>query len=426
MWFWICLGTFIVLLLLGVPIIISLGVPCGLWFVFSGTTPMMMFSQKMFTQMDSFSMLAIPLFMLAGEIMEKTNITRSLVEFANSLVGWIRGGLAQSTELAGMLLAGISGSSNADTSALGVLLYRPLRESGYDEGFANAIIISSGSIGPIIPPSICMIVYANAAGLNIGKLFMGGVLPGILMGVGYMFVCYFYAKKHNVPKVPFLGFKNIGKSFVKAIWALLMPIIIIGGVLSGVVTVTESGVLAVVYGIGYGFITRKLSVKQLIECVRNAARSTVAPVSLICVSAAFSYLLAREGIITSIANFVGANISSQVGFMLFIMLICVLSGCFVEGTAVMLLLTPILLPIALKMGIDSTHFSIAFILSLTTGGMSPPVGGQLFVMSSISKTPITKIAKPILFFLAVYITVIIAVIFIPGLATWIPNLFYGR
>ena len=181
MWFWICLGTFIVLLLLGVPIIISLGVPCGLWFVFSGTTPMMMFSQKMFTQMDSFSMLAIPLFMLAGEIMEKTNITRSLVEFANSLVGWIRGGLAQSTELAGMLLAGISGSSNADTSALGVLLYRPLRESGYDEGFANAIIISSGSIGPIIPPSICMIVYANAAGLNIGKLFMGGVLPCILM-----------------------------------------------------------------------------------------------------------------------------------------------------------------------------------------------------------------------------------------------------
>ena len=205
-----------------------------------------------------------------------------------------------------------------------------------------------------------------------------------------------------------------------------MPIIIIGGVLSGVVTVTESGVLAVVYGIGYGFITRKLSFKQLMECVRNAARSTVAPVSLICVSAAFSYLLAREGIITSIANFVGANISSQVGFMLFIMLICVLSGCFVEGTAVMLLLTPILLPIALKMGIDSTHFSIAFILSLTTGGMSPPVGGQLFVKSSISKTPITKIAKPILFFLAVYISVIIAVVFIPGLATWIPNLFYGR
>lgn len=425
MWFVICIAIFVALLLLGTPIVIALGVPCGIWFVLSGATPWMMFAQKMFTQMDSFSMLAIPLFMLAGEIMEKTDITKSLVVFANSIVGWIRGGIAQSTELAGMLLAGISGSSNADTSALGVLLYKPLRESGYDEGFANAIIISSGSIGPIIPPSICMIVYANAAGLNIGKLFMGGVIPGVLMGVGYMFVCYFYAKKHNVPRTPFQGFKHIFKTFAQAIWALLMPLIIIGGVLSGIVTVTESGVLAVVYGAAYGFITKKLTFKQLIECVRNAGRSTVAPVTLICVSSAFSYMLARLGIITAIGQFVADNIASQVGFMLFVALICVISGCFVEGTAVMLLLTPILLPIAQSMGIDTTHFSIAFILALTTGGMSPPVGGQLFVMSAISKTPITKIAKPILLFLGVYVLVIIAVIFLPGLATWVPSVFYG-
>ena len=424
MWFWICLVVFIALLLLGVPIVVSLGVPCGLWFIFSGATPMMMFSQKVFTQLDSFSMLAIPLFMLAGEIMDKTNITKSLVDFANSVVGWIRGGIAQTTELAGMMLAGISGSSNADTSALAVLLYKPLRESGYDEGIANAIIVSAGSIGPIIPPSICMIVYANAAGLNIGKLFMGGVIPGILMGLGYMVVCYIYAKRHHVPRVPFKGFLNIWKTFTKAIWALLVPMIIIGGILTGVVTVTESGVLAVVYGIIYGFVTRKLSLSALVECIKNASRSTVAPISLICISSAFSYLLAREGVITTIANFVGSNISSKIGFLLFVMLICVISGCFVEGTAVMLLLTPILLPIATGMGIDPIHFSIAFILSLTTGGMSPPVGSQLFVMSAISKTPVTKIAKPILLFLGVYVAVIFLVIFFPQLVTFIPNMFY--
>lgn len=417
-----CVVLFFALLIVGVPIVLSLGVPCALWFVLSGDTPLMIFSQKLYVSNDSFAMLAVPFFMLAGQIMEKAEITSRIVDFANACVGWIRGGLAQTVEVSGMVLAGLSGSSSADTSALGAICYKPLLKSGYDEGMANAIIVSAGSIGPIIPPSICMIIYANAASLNIGKLFMGGVLPGIIMGLGYMVVCYLYAKRHNVPRTPFAGFLNIGKTFIYAVWALLMPIIILGGILTGVATVTESGILAVVYGICYGFVTRKLNFKILWQCMREAVSASVAPLVLISVSHIFSFMLAREGLITVIGNFCAENITSTTVFLFFVMVMCVFTGCFMDNTATMLMLTPILLPIAQNMGIDVQHFSLVFILSLCTGGMSPPVGSQLFVIQGISGTPITKMVKPVLRFLAVYVGVIILLIFVPWLTTYIPSL----
>ena len=417
----ICVILFFVLLIIGVPIVLSLGVPGAVWILFS-STPLMMFGQKMYSTCNNFAMLAIPFFMLAGQIMERTDITQRIVDFANACIGWVRGGLAQTVELSGILLAGLSGSSNADTSALGVLCYKPLIKSGYNEGMANAVVVSAGSIGPVIPPSICMIIYANAAGLNIAKLFMAGIIPGLLMGVGYMIVCYIYARKYNVPMVKFAGFKNIWRMFKKAVWALLMPVILVGGIISGVFTVTECGVAAVVYGIVYGFIVKKLTWKTLWECCRAAMHASVVPLALICVSTVFSYMLAREGVITQIAEFCTTNISGQLGFLFFVSAICMASGCFVEGTAVMLLLTPLFLPVAIELGINAVHFSIVFLLSLTTGGMTPPVGSQLFVMSAISKTPITKMVKPISLFILVYVIVITSIIFIPGLATLIPGL----
>lgn len=418
----ICILLFAILLVMGVPIIVSLGAPSALWTIMSDKIPLMMFGQKLFTSCDSFAMLAVPFFMLAGQIMERADITKKLVDFANACVGWIRGGIAMTVELAGILLAGLSGSSNADTSALGVLCYRQLRDSGYEEGFANAVVVSAGSIGPIIPPSICMIVYANTAGLNIGKLFMCGIAPGVLMGLGYMTVCYIYAKKLGIERTKFLGMRNLALAFKDAIGALIMPLIIVGGIAFGIFTATESGVAAVVYGIIYGFVRKKLTIKSLVESVRDAVHASVAPIALISISSVFSYMLAREGIITAIARFCGDSITNPVIFLAFVAVICIISGCFVDGTAVMLLLTPIFLPIATSMGIDPLHFSIVFILSLTTGGMTPPVGSQLFVMAGISKTPITKMVKPISSFMLVYFIVIVTMILVPQIPLFIPSL----
>lgn len=412
---------FFVLLLMSVPIFVSLGFPSVLWFLETGS-PGVIFAQKFLNSCDSFAMLAIPFFMLAGNIMEKTEITQSLLDLANAAVGWIRGGIAHTVELAGILLAGLSGSSNADTSALAVLTLDPLRKSGYKEGWADAIVVSAGSIGPIIPPSITMIVFANAIGMNVSDLFMSGVLPGILIGVGYMIVCYIYAKKHNIPREKFKGFKNLGKTFVKAIWALLMPAIIIGGILTGMFTATESGVAAVTYGIVYGFITKKLTIKDLKECLINAAQGAVGPTTLVAISSVFSYMLAREGITTVIGDFAANHISTPIMFMLFNILVCFIAGCFVDATATMLLLGPIMLPIATSMGIDPIHFACVFVLSNIMGGMTPPVGTQLFVITAISKTPITKLLKPMACFILVYVLALVLITVCPPIATFIPSI----
>lgn len=412
---------FFVLLLASVPIFIALGIPSVIWFFQSGN-PGMIFAQKFFNSCDSFTMMAIPFFMLAGNIMEKTEITQSLLDLANAAVGWIKGGIAHTVELAGMLLAGLSGSSNADTSALAVLTLDPLKKSGYSEGWANAIVVSAGSIGPIIPPSITMIVFANAIGMSVGQLFMSGVLPGIIIGVGYMVVCYFYAKKHNIPREPFKGFLHLGKTFIKAIWALMMPIIIIGGILSGIFTATESGVIAVVYGISYGFIRKKLTLKDLKTCLIAAAKGSVGPTSLVAISSVFSYMLAREGIASAIGSFANQHIASPFLFMVFNIIVCFIAGCFVDATATMLLLGPLMLPVATAMGIAPLHFACVFVLANIMGGMTPPVGTQLFVITAISKTPITKLMKPMMYFIGVYIATLIIISLIPGLATWIPSL----
>ena len=416
-----CVILFLVLLLASVPIFISLGIPGIFWFL-ATDSPVVIFAQKFFNSCDSFAMLAIPFFMLAGNVMEKTDITQSLLDLANAAVGWIRGGIAHTVEVAGMLMAGLSGSSNADTSALAVLTLDPLRKSGYSEGWANAIVVSAGSIGPIIPPSITMIVFANAVGLNVGDLFMSGVLPGILIGLGYMLVCYIYARRHNIPREPFKGFKHLGKTFIKAFWALLMPIIIIGGILSGAFTATESGVIALTYGIIYGFVRKKLTLSSLTECVVSAAKAAVGPTSLVAISSAFSYLLAREGIVTIIGNFAANHIGTPFLFLAFNILICFIAGCFVDATATMLLLGPIMLPIASAMGIDPLHFSCVFVLSNIMGGMTPPVGTQLFVITAISKTPISKLVKPMLPFILVYIIALLLISVCPSLATLVPAL----
>jgi C4-dicarboxylate transporter DctM subunit len=376
----------------------------------------------MFASTDSFALMAVPFFMLAGQIMERTGITEDIVEFSKSVVGHIRGGLAHTSILAGMLMAGISGSSNADASALGAILLRGLKKGGYEEGWAAAVVCAAASLGPIIPPSIIMILYGNAAGMNIGKLFVGGIVPGIVLGVGYMVVSYFYAKKRGIPLVKFAGFKNIFINLSKAIWALIMPIIIVGGILLGVFTATESGVAAIVYGLLYGLLKKRMNGRQIFAAVREACISSAGPIGIIAISSIFSYILAREGITDIISTFCMTYITSKAGMMIFVAVVCVIAGCFIDGVATMLLLTPIFLPIAQKMGINIQQFSIIFMVATMSGGLTPPVGSLLFVVSAIENIPLSKMVKPILPFIAIIAVVIIMMVFIPGLTTWIPSL----
>ena len=269
-----------------------------------------------------------------------------------------------------------------------------------------------------------MIIFANAAGLNIGKLFMGGIIPGILLGIGYMLVCVIYAKKHNIPKNSFLGWKHLGKSFVEAVPALIMPLIIIGGILTGIFTATESGCIAAVYGIIYGIVTGKVKIKELPACFKNAMVSAIAPLSLIAFSSILSFCLAREGVTTAIANFCMTYLHSPFLLLLFVIVICVIAGMFVDNTATMLILTPILLPIVKAMGIDEMQFSMIFMIAIMSGGLTPPVGGLLFITASVDNIPLNKCIKPILPFIGVVIAVMLLMCGIPQISTLIPNLLH--
>lgn len=420
----LCMGIFFCLLAIGCPIVLCMGVSSGTWLLLNGAVPNLVIAQKMFAAADSFTLMAVPFFMLAGQIMDRAGITEVIIDFADTLVGHIRGGLGHTCELAGALMATISGSSNAGASALGAMLLKGLKNNGYDPGMAGAIVASAASLGPIIPPSIIMILYGNAIGENIGALFMSGALPGILLCVGYMVVVYIYAVKHNIPKRDhFAGWKHVIHSFMEAFFALLMPVINIGGILVGVFTATEAGVVASLYGIAYGLFRRRLSLRDIIESIRGAVVSAASPIAIICISSIFSYVLAREGLTAMIANFCTNNISSPIVFMLFVILVCLVAGCFVDGTAVMLLLTPIFYPISQAMGIPTLQFSIVFMIAIMSGGLTPPVGSVLFVTAGVQGDPLSKIAKAIIPFVGVLGIVEVILLFVPQLATFVPSLF---
>lgn len=414
--------VFFGLLIFGCPILIAMGCSGMTWLLTAGDVPLMAVAQKINTATDSFALMAVPFFMLAGQVMEATGITKKLVDFADAVIGWVTGGLACVVELAGMLLAGISGSSNADASALGSIMVRSLRKGGYEDGWAVAITSSAASLGPIIPPSGVMIIYANAAGLNIGKLFMGGVIPGILLGLGYMAVSVIYAKKNKIPRVPFKGWKHLWQAFLNAIWALLMPCIIIGGILSGVFTATESGCIACVYGVVYGLLSRNVSVRQLPGLFKKGMMSSVGALSLIAFSQIIGYGLAKEGAAKVVSNFCHNYLNSQFGVLLFVIVICVIAGMFIDNNATMLILTPIMMPIIMEMGIDVQQFSIIFMIAIMSGGLTPPVGGLLFITSSVENIPLSKCIKPVIPYVAIVILVMLVLCFVPGFTTWIPSL----
>ncbi|MFW5855444.1 MAG: TRAP transporter large permease [Thermodesulfobacteriota bacterium] len=410
--------------ILGMPIAFSLGVASVATLQFGSNLPMTPAAQRLFTGADSFPLMAIPFFMLAGELMEWGGISRRLFDFAHALVGFVYGGLAMVAVVAAMFFAGISGAAAADTAAVGAVSIPAMIRKGYKKGFAAAVQAAGGSIGVIIPPSIPMIIFGVVGGVSIGKMFMGGFIPGTIIGGGLMVSSYFLAKRAGYEKEEFLGFKEIVRTFFGALWALLMPIIILGGILGGIFTPTEAAVVAALYGMIVGFfIYRELKLKDLPRIFAKAAISTSTVMLLIATANIFGWIITAERVPQNVAAYL-VTLTESRAVLYGLILICLLVvGTFMETSASLIILTPVFLPVAVKFGIDPVHFGVVMVTALATGMLTPPLGICLFISCNIANIQLSEIIRFILPFLIIMIGLLFLITYVPGLVMFIPNRF---
>ncbi|NBI07200.1 TRAP transporter large permease [Senegalia massiliensis] len=414
--------SFIVLIFIGVPVAFSLGLS-SLLYLFIEDIPLTIISQKLYVGIDSFVLLSIPGFILAGNLMNSGGITKRIIKFANALLGFIRGGLSLANIAASMIFAGISGTGLADTASLGAILIPAMEEEGYEPEFATAVTASSSTVGPVIPPSLPMIVAGTLTGVSVGKLFLAGALPGLLLGLGLMFVSYIISVKRHHPKGKRNSFKYVWKSFTGAFWAITVTLLILFGILSGVFTPTEASIAAVIYSIFIGkFIYKELKFKDLPRVITDSVQMTASIMILVGFANLFAWILASEQIPQLIADLILSISSNKIIIILLINLLWLFVGTFMETIAALVILFPVLLPVATSVGLDPIQFGVMSVLNLSIGLTTPPVGVCLFVASSIGKVSIAKASKAVLPFLAVSIIVLLLVSFIPEISLYLPSL----
>lgn len=417
-------GVLLSLIFLGMPISYSLGVTALATLVkldyisFLGIMP-----QRMFGGLNSYAIMAMPFFMLAGEVMNRTGITNSLIKLAEMLVGWIRGGLAHVNILTSMLFAGLTGSAVSDTAALGSILIPSMVERGYSKGFSAAVTAASSIIGPIIPPSIIMVVYGSLMNVSIAGMFAAGIIPGILLGTSIMILSYFISiKKDYAEKRPIPSFKEVIIALKESIPALIMPLIILGGILGGIFTPTEAAAVAVLYAVIIGLFMRKLTVKDFWKIIQDTATSQGMILIILSCAAILAWVLASEQIPQSIANFMISITGNKLVMLFLINVLLLVFGMFMDITAALIILAPILGPIAIGLGVHPLHFGIIMTINLTMGLMTPPLGACLFVACGITKISLKVIAKDILPFIIVEVAILFLITYIPQLVMFIPNL----
>lgn len=419
----IMLVTFFIIMLLGMPISFSIGASAIIALVCDGGMSAMIVPQRMFVMMDSFSLMAIPLFVLAGELMSTAGITQRIVRFASSLMGHLRGGLAHVTILASMLMAGISGSASADTAALGGILIPAMKDEGYDGDMAACVVASGGIIGPIIPPSIMMVLFASITAASVGDMFLGGLIPGILMGLSVMAYVSFSCKKRGFQTKPKASWSERGRAFVYAIPALMMPVIILGGILSGIFTATEAGAVACLYALVFGLVTKNITKDNIYELFKNGVSGTVIPMFIIGIAAIFGWVMTRYNLHIVVANFILGLTQNPNVFIVIVMIVYLFLGCFMEANAGMLIMTPILFPIAQQLGFSPVHFGVITVVNFCIGSITPPVGLQLFIAGSIAKEPMSKLAKTVWPYVLMLIIVLFISALFPDVVMLLPSLF---
>jgi len=415
--------VFLVFALIGMPLAFTLGFS-SFWALFYGDMDLQILPQRMMHAVDNFPLMAIPLFMLAGEIMVESDIIKRLINFSNSLVGRVHGGLAHVTIISGMVLASVTGAAVASASALGSILVPSLIKY-YDKGYSSAVIASAANLGPIIPPSNAMIIYALMAGssVSVGALFMAGVVPGLILTIAMMVLSSYLAKKKGFELTgdP-VNFKNVWMKFKESIVILLMPIIVVGGIVGGAFTATEGAAIAVCYSLIIGFfITKKLTLKSLPPCMFRAALISGVVGALIAFASTVTFVLTIDLIPMKLTNFIQEFTQSPLVFTLMVMVLLLIVGMFLESNAAYIMLVPLIAPIALAYGIDPVYFGFIFVLNLVIGMMTPPVGVLLFVMCGITKISMSEmIRNSIPFIILQYLVLALCIIF-PEIVTALPK-----
>jgi len=418
------------LITIGVPILLVMGI-VGLSGILiePGLVPAL-FPQKMFAMLDNFSLLALPYFILAGELVSAGGISKRLVEFAEAVVGHWRAGLAHASVVSSMVFAGVSGSSVADTSAIGSILVPAMKERGYKPGFAAALVACAGTIGAIIPPSMTMIVYGSMANVSIGGLFLGGIVPGILIGVGLMIVIYFYSLSESFPELRRTTGKFVLRKVIHAtisVWpALLAPVLVVGGILTGAFTATEAGVVACFYGFFIGFfVYRILKLRDLPKIFIRAAVTTAMVSGIIGVAGAFGWLLAYLNFNDIVLNAITHITGSKTGVMLLLMGIMLLLTMFVDSMAILIIMIPVAVVIGRNFGIDEFQLGLMMVMATQIGSTTPPVAVLLFVATSIAGCSYSETVRYCWAFIIAEIIVLLLVVFWADLAAWIPHYYLG-
>lgn len=420
----IFLACLFLLLFIRVPIFISLGLSAiVLWVYEYGAIEPAIFLQRMFAGVNSFTLMAIPFFMLCGELMNTGGLSKRLVDFARDVIGWVRGGLGFTVILASMFIAAILGSASASAAIIGTVMIPEMLASGYKKDFSSALVASAGAIGPIIPPSIPLIVYGVIAQVSVTKLFIGGYVPGILMGLAFMIYTYFHAKKYNyvLGKVPTLG--QVVKSFFLAIPTLLLPFIIMGGIIGGVFTPTEAGVVGVAYAAIVGiFFYKEIKIKDIPRLLLSSAGNTAMVIMVISTASLLSWVLTLEQMPQTITSMMLSITENKYIFLILVNLLLVVMGMFLDSVSGITIIAPVLLPAALALGIDPVFFGVMLAVNFSIGAITPPVGLNLYVTAGIAKIDLVSLSRSAIPFCILIFLVIMIMVFFPEIVTILPNL----
>ena len=415
--------SLLLLFAINTPIAIAIGVASILAIFVQGDFTMMMVIQRMFSGTDSFHLMAVPLFMFTGTLMEAGGISRRIIDFANALVGWLPGGLAAVTIVSAMFFAGISGSAAADTAAVGAILIPAMKKSGYKSDFAAAVQASGGSIGVIIPPSIPMIIFGFLTGASIGQLFAAGILPGVLIGLSLIGVATYISAKHGYASTTSFSIIEVWRTFKRALIAMGAPVIILGGILFGIFTATESAAVAVVYALVVGMLVyRKIKIKHLVHLFRNGSITSSIVMFIIATASVFSWIAAIEDIPARLAGTLLTLTENPIVLLLLINMVLLIAGTFVETTASLILLVPMITAMLPSLGIDIIQLGVIVVANLAIGMLTPPMGICLIVSCSISGDSLSAISKRILPFLGILIIDLLIITFYSPLTMWMAKL----
>jgi tripartite ATP-independent transporter DctM subunit len=414
---------FVILLFLGVPILYALLVPGLAACVFFPDIPIQMMSTRLANSFLSSSLLAIPLFIFAAQILTDIKVADAIFGFVNRCVGHVHGGLAHVNVLASVIFAGMSGSAAADAAGLGKVEIEAMNKQGYPPAFSAAVTAASAVIGPIIPPSIPIIIFGSIAGVSIGKLLISGFIPGLIMAIVLMIQIFLVAKRRGYPKTKFAGLRELGKSAIKAAPGLMMPVILIGGMVSGFFTPTEAATVAVVYAIVVGFCLKTLTFKGLWQSFRQAGLDSAAILITFIGASLIGLIVTRLYIAAAAIRFVSGLTSSPQLMLLYVNILLLIAGCLIDVTPCLMLLAPILVPVVQAYGIDLIHFGVIMVLNLLIGSLTPPMGGTLFIICRVAEVKLKDILKEVWPFIIWLIIALMIVTYVPQTVLWLPNLF---